>query len=95
MQLLQGHNNDQGSFKLTSMDIFLENNALFWLGNKGYHHHRVITPTEQQGQVWNNQQKGLLEVIIGLIKNYVFAAEVVRLSLMLQACLLLLIYELT
>jgi hypothetical protein len=98
VQLLMGHNNDQGTFNQTAMGALLERLGLFWLADSGYHHHRLVRPTEDKGILWNNQQKGLrsvVEVTIGMVKNWVFAAETVRVSPELHASLLIAIYELT
>jgi len=68
VQLLMGHNNDQGSFNKTAMGEMLERLALFWLADSGYHH-RLIRPTDEKGAIWNNKQKGLrsiVEVTIGI-----------------------------
>lgn len=98
VQLLMGHNNDQGSFNQTAMAELLERLQLLWLADKGYHHHRLVKPNDAKSATWNNRQKGLrsiVEVVIGLVKNFVFAAQTVRLSPELHACLLIAIYELT
>lgn len=98
VKLLMGHNNDQGSFNLTSMGGFLEREGLHWLADKGYHHHRLVRPDNSRSVSWNNRQKGLrsiVEVIIGLAKNFAFAAGKASMSPELHACYLIFIYELT
>ena len=95
---LKGHNNDQGSFRKTHLDTFLEDHELKWLADRGYTHHRLVTPTTLETQGWNNQQKGLrslVEVIFGFVRNWAFASDKARLSPELQAIMLMVAYQLT
>jgi len=68
-----GHNNDQGSFKLTGVDQLVEASELYFAADRGYHHYRLIIPTPSCSDRWNNQQKSvrsIVEVVIGLGKTW-------------------------
>jgi len=98
VRLVMGHNNDQGTFNLTLMRNFLEQQQLYWLADKGYHHHRLVCPNKTHSVSWNNRQKGLrsiVEVIVGLAKTFAFAAGKANMSPELHACYILVVYELT
>ena len=98
VQLLQGHNNDQGCFNITKVKQLLEALQLHWLADNGYSHHRLVVPDDSQAPSWNHKQKGLrsiVEVVIGLAKTNRIAAEVFTLSPEKQALVLMVIYQLT
>jgi hypothetical protein len=72
VQLLQGHNNDQGSFNLTKTKELLEALKLYWLADNGYTHRRLVVPDDSQSPTWNREQKSLrsiVEAVIGLATN--------------------------
>lgn len=97
VQLGLGHNNDQGMLHLTKMDIFIEDNDLYWLADKGYHHHRLVTPNKHHPREWNELQSGLRSVVessIGVVQKFGLASSKVRQTPELQKAALLTIYNL-
>lgn len=76
-----GHNNDRGMFRLSRMDQFLEDKQIYLLADRGYSHHRLIVPDDDESQEWNNSQKAVrskVEVVIGLVKHYSVCSLVFR-----------------
>lgn len=81
VDLSLGHNNDQGVFNLSKMRDFIEEKQICLLADRGYSHHRLVTPDDHRPEVWNNLQKSLrskVELVIGLTKNFSLAAAVFR-----------------
>jgi len=67
----KGRNNDQAMFNITNVGEFIEQKQLILLGDKGYHHHRVIRPDEGI-QLENNKQmalRSIVELVIGMTKH--------------------------
>lgn len=98
VQLLQGHNNDQGAFALTRAKEYVEEHELYWLADSGYTHHRLLTPKDEKGRAWNNKQKQLrsvVEVVIGLVKTFRSTAELFSLSPEKQELVVMCCYQLT
>jgi len=84
--LCLGHNNDQGMLKLTEIDTYLEQNNLRFLGDGGYHHHRIIRPDDVPFELEQVQkdERSAVEIVIGLAKGFELAAGTFRQSLELQ-----------
>ena len=90
-----GHNNDQGMFKITEMEKFLEMHNIKILGDGRYHHYLLVTPDENKSREWNNKQKALrscVETVISVSKCWEFAAGKVRINPELQQIGLMVIY---
>eukprot|EP00029_Vermamoeba_vermiformis_P003770 TRINITY_DN14303_c0_g1_i1.p1 TRINITY_DN14303_c0_g1~~TRINITY_DN14303_c0_g1_i1.p1 ORF type:complete len:295 (+),score=6.65 TRINITY_DN14303_c0_g1_i1:302-1186(+) len=76
-----GHNNDKGMFRISGLDTFIEMNQCFLLADKGYSHHRLVTPDDDMPPAWNNWQKGVrsrVEAVIGMVKHYTCCALTFR-----------------
>ena len=98
IQLLLGHNNDQGSFNITGMKRMLEELGLYWAADSGYSHHCLVCPDDERSAIWNQKQKSLwsvVETVIGLVKVFRIATEVFRLSPEKQELALICVYQLT
>lgn len=95
VQLGNGRNNDQGMLRLTALDRFLEDNDLYWLADKGYHHHRLVTPNKENTRKWNEEQAGLRSVVeatFGNVQRFSLASSRVRQTPELQKTALMIIY---
>lgn len=92
-----GHNNDRGMFRITKMDERIEQDQVYLLADRGYSHHRLIIPDDNESQEWNNQQKGVrarVEMVIGLVKHFSVCSLVFRQSPELHEIALMTCYQL-
>ncbi|KAL6074212.1 DDE Tnp4 domain-containing protein [Balamuthia mandrillaris] len=93
-----GHNNDQGTYALTGMRAFLQGNGLKLLADGGYKDVvSLVCPDDKKGRSWNNQQKALrsvVEVAIGMVQHYSYAAQKAQQTPELQALALMCCYQL-
>jgi len=96
VQFAKGHNNDQGVFNMTLKDIIETDNVL-GLADRGYTHFLLITPddVDQKLRVLQSGQRTLVEIVIGMVKVWQFAAGHVTHPPEFQALGLLVCYELT
>jgi len=92
----KGHNNDQGLFNITFKET-LEQSNVIGLGDRGYTHSLIVSPddVEQKLQVIQSGQRAVVEIVIGMVKIWQFAAEKVSQPPELQVLGLKVIYELT
>lgn len=93
-----GHNNDKGMFILTKMKEFMHTMGVKWLADSGYSFELLVTPDPNQSKSWNDMQKALrsvVEVSIGMVKLYAFAAERVQVTPEVQELGILVCYQLT
>lgn len=92
-----GHNNDQGLMKLTGINDLLDQLEIRFLGDSGYHHHRIICPDGVPLELEQIQkdERSVVEVVIGLAKGFEVAAGTFRQSPELQQYSLGCVYELT
>jgi len=98
VQLLQGHNNDQGALHITQMDNFISEHQIKMIGDLGYWHARIVTPEPSYPSAWRKTQMALrsvVETVIGLVKNWGIAGSVFRGSPELQALAVMVAYQLT
>lgn len=67
-----GHNNDQGLMRLTGIDLFIEMLKIFLLGDGGYHHPRIITPSTVPCSLeqYQKDERSVVEIVIGLAKGF-------------------------
>jgi hypothetical protein len=95
VQLGLGHNNDQGMFSLTELREYIEEHEIYLLVDGGYHHHRLIGPSNVPARVEMIQkdERSEIEVIIGMTKGFRFAGDVVRHSPEVQEVGLMINYE--
>jgi len=75
INLALGHNNDMGLFNLSGVDEWLEKEDITLLADGGYSkgNPRLVTPDEEKGTQWNNQQKSMraiVEQVGGLCHNF-------------------------
>jgi hypothetical protein len=98
VEFVPGHNNDQGTFNMTDARRILEEQNQVWAADNGFHHHRLRVPTDSPAfRNWNSTLCGLrsvVEISIGQVKAWAFAAEVCALQPELQAVALMIIYML-
>ncbi len=93
-----GHNNDKGMFLLTKMKEFMRAMGVHWLADSGYSFEFLVTPDPNKSKIWNDQQKALrsvVEVSIGMVKLFAFAAQRVQVTPEVQELGLLTCYQLT
>jgi len=78
------------------MDTYIEENQLRFLGDGGYHHHRIITPTSVPAELEKIQkdERSVVEVVIGLGKCFEAAGGIFRQSPELQKFALTVVYNL-
>jgi len=93
-----GHNNDRGMFVLTGMKEYITERGIKLLADRGYSYTLLVTPDDDNKDVkWNNIQKTLrsiVEIVIGLAKNYATAASKFRMGPELQELVLMIVYYL-
>jgi len=91
-----GHNNDQGMFRLTGLDQYIEDNNLNLLADGGYRHHRLVTPRDVPHalEAAQKDERSQVETSIGVAKGFAFASDVVRHSPEVQEVGTMIVYEL-
>ncbi len=99
VQLLKGHNNDQGAFNLTGTNLFLDENNVQMLADGGYRHPMLVTPQHDDMPVaWNREQsatRSVVERTIGYVKGYAAAVLPFKQLPAIQTAALLAIYQLS
>lgn len=83
--------------RLTGLDQYIADNELIFLGDGGYHHYRIITPSSIPHHMQGAQkdERSDVEVMIGCSKTFQFASGVVRHSPEIQQEGLIVVYNLT
>ncbi|KAL6056173.1 hypothetical protein QOT17_016292 [Balamuthia mandrillaris] len=80
------------------MRAFLQGNGLKLLADGGYKDVvSLVCPDDKKGRSWNNQQKALrsvVEVVIGMVQHYSYAAQKARQTPEFQALALMCCYQL-
>lgn len=93
-----GHNNDSGMFVLSGTKEFLSNHGIKLVADRGYSHVCLVTPDDLfHDKKWNNVQKSLrsvVEVVIGLAKNWGTAAQRFRMNPEIHELVLIIVYTL-
>lgn len=97
VQLGLGHNNDQGMLSLTGLNKHIEENDIYLLGDGGYSHHRIITPSDVPAELEQVQkdERSSVEALIGFNKGNGLARDVVRHPPELHQQSLMVTYELS
>jgi len=96
VHFLTGHNNDQGMFNRTIKSrVELEN--IIGLGDRGYSHALLVTPDDVDCSLQHLQAafRAIVEIIVGMVKNWEYAAGKVSHPPEIQALGLKVVYEVT
>jgi len=90
----KGHNNDQGVFNLTVKD-WIEEHNIVGIADRGYSHSHLVTPEDLPEETrWiQASQRSIVEIMIGMCKNWEFASGRVCLSPEMQCMGLKIVYE--
>jgi len=90
----KGHNNDQAMFNISGMKLFTELNELDLLADRGYHHHRILTPASPDWSMYSSHHRVIVENVIAQAKQFSAASNVFRQSPGLQAFTIVICFEL-
>lgn len=85
----KGHNNDQAMFNITGMKLHTELDQLTLLADRGYMHHRIITPASVDWSQCLSSHRVIVENVIGQVKRFAAASATFRQSPELQALVII------
>lgn len=90
----KGHNNDQAMFNITGMKLQTELNQLTLLADRGYLHHRIITPASVDWSTCASSHRVIVENVISQVKKFAAASAVFRQSPQIQSLAIIVCCEL-
>lgn len=92
----KGRNNDQAMFNMTNIGEFIEQKALTMLGDKGYHHHRIIRPDEGTQEENHSQMslRSIVELVIGMTKHWECCNQCFRNNPEMQELVIMIVFNL-
>jgi hypothetical protein len=90
----KGHNNDLAMFNLTGMKLHTELNQITLLADRGYMHHRIITPASVDWSKCSSSHRVIVENVIGQVKRFAAASATFRQSPEIQSLVIIVCGEL-
>jgi hypothetical protein len=98
LEIVLGHNNDQGAFNLTGTGDRLIAEDVRLLADGGYRHTQLVTPDTNASEAWTSTHTHLRSVVehtIGMAKTWAAAALPFKQIPPIQAPALMAVYNLT
>jgi hypothetical protein len=90
----KGHNNDKAMFNITGMKMHTELNQLTLLADRGYLHHRIVTPASVDWSNCSSSHRVIVENVFAQVKKFAAASATFRQSPEIQALSIVVCFEL-